>query len=62
MICFVRLRYSKYLDEEHTGFEHLYFKRYEPDLTSEVTLMLGMKQKLNDFIDEEIEYDVQIGI
>lgn len=58
----VGLRYSKYLDEEHTGFEYLYFKRYEPDLTSEVTLMLGMKQKLSDFIDEELQYDIDMGL
>ena len=58
----VGLRYSKYLNDEHTSFENLYFQRFNPDLTSSVTLMLGMKQKLIDFIDNEIEYDMQVGI
>jgi len=58
----VGLRYSKYLDDEHTEFENLYFKRYEPDLTSEITLMLGMKEKLNDFIESELDYKISCGI
>lgn len=56
------LRYSKYLNEEHTEFENIHFEKFKPDLTSSITLMLGMKQKLNDFIDQEIDYDIQIGI
>ena len=58
----IGLRYSKYLNEEHSEFENMYFEKFVPDLTSSITLMLGMKQKLNNFIDDEIEYDIQIGI
>lgn len=42
----VGLRYSKYLDNEHNDLENLYFEEFNPDLSSDVTLMLGMKQKL----------------
>lgn len=58
----VGLRYSKYLDEEHTEYENIYFEEFYPDLTSDVTLMLGMKQKLKDFIDAEFDYEISCGI
>lgn len=57
----VGLRYSKFLDEYHDEYENIHFEEYTPDLTSEVTLMLGMKQKLGNFIDEEIDYDITYG-
>lgn len=58
----VGLRYSKFLDEYHDEYENMHFEEFNPDLSSDVTLMLGMKQKLKDFVDAEIEYEVTIGI
>lgn len=58
----VGLQYSKYLDDDHNELENLYFEKFVPDLTSGTTLMLGMKQKLNNFINNGIEYDIQIKI
>lgn len=58
----VGLRYSKYNDKNYDDFESLYFEEYKPDLTSPVTLMLGMKEKLNNFVDSEIDYEISIGI
>ena len=58
----VGLRYSKFLDEYHDKYENLYFEEYNPDITSDVTLMLGMKQKLKDFVDAELEYEVTMGV
>ena len=57
----VGLRYSRFLDNEHTEFENMHFEEYTPDLTSDVTLMLGMKQKLKNFVDEELDYNISIG-
>ena len=57
----VGLRYSRFLDNEHTEFENMYFEEFSPDLTSDVTLMLGMKQKLKDFADAEIDYNISVG-
>lgn len=56
------LRYSKYEDEYKDEFENLTFEEWHPDLTSDVTLMLGMQNKLQDFIDKEITYDLEVGI
>lgn len=56
------LRYSKYLDDEHTELENLYFEEFNPDLKSDVTLMLGMKQKLKNFVDEELQHDIDMGL
>lgn len=56
------LRYSKYADQYHEEFDNLIFEEWEPDLTSGVTLMLGMQEKLNNFIENEIEYDINVGI
>jgi len=58
----VGLRYSKFLDEYHDEYENMYFEEFNPDLSSDVTLMLGMKQKLKNFIDAELEYEVTINI
>lgn len=58
----VGLRYSKYLDDEHNDLENLYFEEFTPDLSSDVTLMLGMKQKLKKFIDEELQHDIDMGL
>lgn len=57
----VGLRYSKFLDNDHTEFENIHFEEFTPDLKSDVTLMLGMKQKLKDFVDAEIDYNISIG-
>ena len=56
----VGLRYSKFLDNYHNEFENIHFKEFIPDLTSDVTLMLDMKQKLKEFIDAEIDYGMQV--
>ncbi|MBO5096475.1 MAG: hypothetical protein J6B98_06340 [Bacilli bacterium] len=58
----VGLRYSKYLDDEHNDLENLHFEEFIPDLSSDVTLMLGMKQKLKNFIDEELQHDIDMGL
>ena len=58
----VGLRYSKYNDKYHDEYENLHFEEFKPDLTSPVTLMLGMKEKLNNFVDAEIDYEISIGI
>lgn len=51
------LRYSKYIDNSKEEFDNIDFEEYNPDLLNEVTLMLGMKQKLENFIDKEIELE-----
>ena len=56
------LRYSKYTDAYKDEFDNLIFEEWEPDLTSDTTLMLGMQKKLRDFIEKEIDYDINIGI
>ena len=56
------LRYSKYTDAYKDEFDNLIFEEWEPDLTSDTTLMLGMQNKLRDFIEKEIDYDINIGI
>ena len=56
------LRYSKYCDECHDEFNSLIFEKWHPDLTSSTTLMLGMQDKLKDFIDKEIDYEITIDI
>lgn len=58
----VGLRYSKYLDDEHNDLENLYFEEFNPDLSSDMTLMLAMKQKLKNFIDEEMQHDIDMGL
>ena len=58
----VGLRYSKYLDDVHNDLENLHFEEFIPDLSSDVTLMLGMKQKLKNFIDEELQHDIDMGL
>ncbi len=56
------LRFSKYKDQYREEFDNLIFEEWEPDLTSSVTLMLGMQYKLNNFIEREIDYDVNFDI
>lgn len=56
------LRYSKYEDQYKEEFENIAFEEWEPDLTSSTTLMLGMQNKLRDFIEKEIDYDIEVGI
>ena len=58
----IGLRYSKYDDQYKEEFDNLYFEEGEPDLTSSVTLMLGMQNKLKDFIEKEIDYNIDVGI
>ena len=56
------LRYSKYEDQFKDEFENVAFEEWEPNLTSSTTLMLGMQNKLRDFSEKEIDYDIEIGI
>lgn len=56
------LRYSKYADQYKDEFDNLTFEEWDPDLTSSVTLMLGMQSKLRDFIEKEIDYDIDVCI
>lgn len=58
----IGLRYSKYVDQYKEEFDNLTFEEWHPDLTSDITLMLGMQNKLRDFIEKEIDYDNGIGI
>ncbi len=58
----IGLRYSKYDDQYKEEFDNLYFEEWELDLTSSVTLMLGMQNKLKDFIEKEIDYNIDVGI
>ena len=51
-------RSNNYKDE----FDNLTFETWEPDLTSDITLMLGMQSKLRDFIEKEIDYNIDVGI
>ena len=56
------LRYSKYTNNYKDEFDNLTFETWEPDLTSDITLMLGMQSKLRDFIEKEIDYNIDVGI
>ncbi len=53
----VGLRYSRYLDNNHYDLENAHFEEFFPDLTNDVTLMLDMKQKLKNYV-EELEYNI----
>lgn len=54
------LRYSKFVYDNCTELENIHFEKFDPDLTNDETLMLCMKQKLNDFIDAELDYNISI--
>lgn len=54
------LRYSKYINDEE--YDNLCFEECELDLSSPSTLMLGMKEKLDNFAEKELQYEVTIGI
>ncbi len=56
------LRYSKYTDDIRDDYENLSFEKWNPDLTSNTTLMLGMQNKLKDFIDAQIDYEIDMGM
>lgn len=56
------LRYSKYKDQYHDEFDNLTFEEWNPDLTSSTTLMLGMQERLKNFIDSEIDYEIDMSI
>lgn len=56
------LRYSKYSDTNRENFNNFAFEEWNPDLTSSTTLMLGMQERLKNFIDSQIDYDINIGI
>ncbi|MBE6152760.1 MAG: hypothetical protein E7166_00840 [Firmicutes bacterium] len=52
--------YSKISNEDKDVWD-LNFEEYIPDLSSDVALMLNMKQKLANFIDEQIEYEITMS-
>lgn len=54
------LRYSKY--ESDDEIENLTIEEFDPDLTNEATLMLGMQEKLNKFVTNELEYDLEMTV
>lgn len=56
------LRYSKYFDSYCENFDNLSFEEWEPDLSSNMTLMLGMQERLNSFIENKKDYEFTIGI
>lgn len=56
------LDYSKYSDSYCNECDSLYFEKWEPDLSSDVTLMLGMKDKLKKYVEKRIDYDTKNGI
>lgn len=49
--------FSRYLDNNHYDLENAHFEEFFPDLTNDVTLMLDMKQKLKNYV-EELEYNI----
>ncbi len=51
------LCYSKY-NEELDSYNELYFEERDINLTSDVTLLLDMKERLEKFIDDCIDYDL----
>ena len=51
-------RYNKHIDGR---LERLTFIECEPNLDNEITLMLDMEDKLNNFINNEILYDMEIN-
>lgn len=54
------LQYSRYLDDDHIGIENVRFEEFSPDLTSNTSLMLGMSQKLTQFVDSELGYNISV--
>lgn len=56
------LRYSKYIDSYYEDFDNLSFEEWEPNLSSNMTLMLGMQERLTNFIQKEIDYDIKNNI
>ena len=56
------LRYSKYMDQYRDELDNLSFEEWNPDLTNEVTLMLGMQNQLRNFIENEIDYSMNVSI
>lgn len=58
----VGLRYSKYDDKYVNEFDNISFEEWKPDLTNDVTLMLGMQQKLREFVEKEIDHQIEMGV
>jgi len=52
------VRYSKITDD---GYENLTFEELNPNLENEITLMFDMQKKLDNFINEELRYSVDIN-
>lgn len=56
----VGLRFNKHSDTDIDDLDNLVFKPYEPNLDSPTTLMVGMKEQLDNFIKEELEYSIEL--
>lgn len=50
-------RYNKHTSD---GIENLKFEEVNSDLENEITLMVDMSNKLNNFITEELNYSIQM--
>jgi hypothetical protein len=57
----IGLRYSKVSDRNNNDYENLTFEKYEPNLESELSLMIGMKERLDHFITNEKEYELEMN-
>lgn len=52
-------RFNKHSEK---GLERLTFIEVEPNLENEIKLMVDMQEKLNNFIDEELNYAIENDI
>lgn len=55
------LRYSKYKDPYCDDYIVISFEEWDPDLNSEINLMISMQKKLNEFIDKQMKYEIRVG-
>lgn len=51
------LRYNKHLDD---GMDNLTFESCDVNLENEISLMLFMQEKLDDFINKELIYSIEM--
>ena len=51
------LCYSKH-NKELDSYDELYFEERDVNLKSDVTLLLDMKERLEKFIDDNIDYEL----
>lgn len=53
------LRYSS--EKDNGDIENLYFEEVKLNLGSDTTLMLNMKERLEKFIYDNLEYDISFN-